>query len=212
MPNAKLALLIGGGISTVVGGGAGVYYLTKDKTIEDSLNREGFKFAQTSIQYQVSFKELKSEADFINDLKTLTPAITADKELSEGETALKTWCNAKIKSSLSEENVQALTTKVKKYCVVLPVTAKAKLINNNYIPVTNWDSKFESIKTDTDGSIKADLAKIKDTVKDLNNSGQKADILVALEQWCKQNEDTNLNVNDADTIYSKVQTRCFNKE
>ncbi|OAL10472.1 hypothetical protein A6V39_00210 [Candidatus Mycoplasma haematobovis] len=59
------------------------------KTREDN---ENIEFAKETEEYQLVFKELRKNSDFINDIKGETNNITSNSEFVVGGKALEAWC------------------------------------------------------------------------------------------------------------------------
>ncbi|AEG72472.1 hypothetical protein HF1_01510 [Mycoplasma haemofelis str. Langford 1] len=181
--SAKLASLAALGASAGGAGAFGIYKLTNGNSNLQKLTEE---------EYQLVFKEFKSQTPFITALKTKTPTIESTSDNTDGGKAVKAWCVGNDSSD------------AKQWCIPLPKTIREKI---KKALTTKWDEKIKSIKsTDTNDLLK-DLQTIKSDLTQVSESDQKAKD--ALKGWCESKLDTRLINSDGDAIYTKVESRCL---
>ncbi|AEG72529.1 hypothetical protein MHF_0234 [Mycoplasma haemofelis Ohio2] len=185
--DAKLAALAGLGASA---GGAGAFGIYKLANPEDKVK------TFTDEEYQLIFREFKSEESFITALQTKNSQITNQSSNTDGGKAAKDWC------------VGNKSKDAKKWCVQLPSTIEAKLLSLNKKLVTNWETKLESIKSaeGLDADLKAIDKSITQTLTAMN--GDKNKFSEALQKWCSDNLSKKL-IEDEST-FTKAEKRCVN--
>ncbi|OAL10539.1 hypothetical protein A6V39_00545 [Candidatus Mycoplasma haematobovis] len=207
--NIKYIALAGGGTLTSVGGGFGIHYLSKDKTVRDKLISSGEELISTEAEYQAVFKVFKNEAELTTAISKTPTTITAASSEEDGGNALETWCNESLSVYLTDSKSKDLITKTKKYCTKAPTKIKDKLIKKGKKLVTDWSAKLTKIKTaDGHQQLLSDLqTKNRDVVA---LDGATAQLAVnTLEIWFNENMDKQLATDTRFEIETKVNTRCF---
>ncbi|OAL10536.1 hypothetical protein A6V39_00530 [Candidatus Mycoplasma haematobovis] len=208
----KQIAIAGVGASAIAGGVGGVYYLNLDKTIKDKLASNGIELIKENEGYQVAFKELKNDNNFITAIKTHTGNISNTSSLTDGGIALKTWCEKTFDTNLNHKDANSLFEKAKSYCVARPLTIIAKLEKEGKKLTTIWTDRVKSLKTknsNNDDSLQQDLHSKDNTINNLDNPSQKEDN--ALKKWCEDNSKKRLVEDENNEIFGKIEKRCLDE-
>ncbi|AEG72485.1 hypothetical protein HF1_01650 [Mycoplasma haemofelis str. Langford 1] len=178
--DAKLALFSALGASAGGMGAFGAYKL---------ISKEQKAF--TDEEYQLIFKEFKSNESFITALKTQKAEITKDSSNSEGGKVTKEWC-------LKHDSKEA-----KQWCVILPKTISEKIGK----PLSsNWAERVKSITNKSDSALLNDLKSIKSGLSQIADGNQ--DSQDALKGWCESKWNTKVIDDEGNAIYTKIVNRC----
>ncbi|AEW45019.1 hypothetical protein MHC_00765 [Mycoplasma haemocanis str. Illinois] len=202
------------GIAGACGGG---YLLMKKKTIGDRISKEGLSLIRSGDSYawKLAAKHLKlSDEALVSDLSKFDAEIKSkdSMDLDKTKVALEKWCKEAINKNLSDQNIKDYLKKAKSRCVTPPSDIRDKLNREGKVLATNWNNKFEALKTQhtQDSDLKSHLTAIDNTITEEVSSAntQKDKYSSALEKWCKTKLEVKIESNDYETFYSKVISRC----
>ncbi|OAL09981.1 hypothetical protein A6V39_03650 [Candidatus Mycoplasma haematobovis] len=176
-----------------LGGAGGIYYLTLNKNIKDTLTDKGIKLISESAEdgvWTIAFKENKNSSE----LTGLNPQIT-------NFSTLKTWCTTNCKESSRKETE---LKKVEKLCLIPPSTISEKLEKDKRVYVENWETKLDAIKKDPQK-----LAKLKAVDNDkFSNIESASNGKDELKSWCEVQKENQLNPANYEETYRKIVDLC----
>ncbi|AEG72532.1 hypothetical protein MHF_0237 [Mycoplasma haemofelis Ohio2] len=209
--SGKVALLSAGSATAAVGGISTAVYLSKSETIKSKAEKEGLKLIKYEdlLSWKTAFKGLKSKSEVIEELKKSDSSITDSSDLDKGGNALKSFCKASLEKPYDPK--EKLFSRVKGWCVQIPLTVKDQLLSSGKKLESNWESKFGTIKTSNADQLKEDLKAINNQITgELTSETDKDKFVAALQKWCEDNLKKNLI--DADSILEKAKHRCLKND
>ncbi|AEW45562.1 hypothetical protein MHC_03510 [Mycoplasma haemocanis str. Illinois] len=185
--------------------GYGIYSHTskQDKTLRNLVTNTSLISDSSSKNWETIFEELKnSDEDLIRALNTIDPKISKTSRNVEAAPILSRWCENTLNLKEGVANQSDLLEKIKKWCIVQPMTISDKLKNKNLNVISSgWDGQYEKLKDSIFDEIKEKGESF--TNKDDKEKGGKA-----LQSWCTESIGKGTHEEDASKLFEKVKTRC----
>ncbi|AEG73200.1 hypothetical protein HF1_08640 [Mycoplasma haemofelis str. Langford 1] len=185
--------------------GYGVYSHTskQNRTLRDLVEGVSLISDSRSKNWETIFEDLKnSDEDLVQVLSSINPKISKTSKNVEAAPILNGWCEKTLNLKEGVANQSDLLSKIKKWCVVQPLTISDKLKDKNLSVISSgWEDKYEKLKESIFDEIKSKGESF--TSKDDKTKGG-----TALQKWCTESIGKGTHEEDASKLFTKVKDRC----
>ncbi|OAL10506.1 hypothetical protein A6V39_00380 [Candidatus Mycoplasma haematobovis] len=164
----------------------------QEEKIGDKLKTAGIELIATNAEdkfWKIAWNENKDDPD-----------VKGSNPIATNANTLKTWCTGAYQKPISNTED---SEKVKKLCVVPPLTIEAKLKKDNKTFTTNWENKHGQVKT-TPGLIDK-LREVETGLSDVNDTTKGK---AALEKWCNNQKPAELEPDTYLEKYKEIVNLC----